>query len=86
MPRHRGLAAALVVLGLLLLVVAIIYFVQPASGLPGFFPGYDRGLARHHTTHGIVALVLGLLCIGGGWMLTGGRPDQPDPSRLSPPR
>lgn len=80
MPRQRALAVPLVVLGLILLVAAVIYFVQPASGLPGFFPGYDPALARHHTTHGIVALLLGAVCIGGGWMLTG-RPGQPSSSR-----
>lgn len=81
MPRQRVWAAVLVVLGLLLIVAAVVYFVQPANGLPGFFPGYDSGLARHHTTHGIVALLLGLVCLGGGWMLTGRRPDQPSITR-----
>lgn len=36
----------LYLLGLILVVVAIVYFVMPADSLPGFMPGHEAGLAR----------------------------------------
>lgn len=52
---------AAVIVGLLLIVVAVIYFITPASGLPGFLPGHEAS-SLHHTKHGILALALGLCC------------------------
>jgi len=54
-----GLAA---LLGLVFIVVAVLYFTQPAQGLPSFLPGHaDVGTAealKHHAKHGILALAL----------------------------
>ena len=48
----------------LLIVVAIIYFVEPAHSLPSFFPGHVSATSaeanHHHTKHGIAALVVAL--------------------------
>ena len=68
MSTNKALSAVLVVVGLLLLVVAVIYFIQPASSLPPFFPGSDPTLARHHTTHAVASLALGAICLIGAWM------------------
>ena len=38
----------LTVLGVVLLVVAAVYFLLPADQLPGFFPGHEAGVARMH--------------------------------------
>ena len=38
--------------------VAIVYWVEPASSLPGFFPGHDAGSDHHHVKHGIAALLV----------------------------
>lgn len=62
---------ALVVAGIALVLVAILYFVTPAKDLPGFIPGHQAGLTRHHVTHGTAALVLGLLAWAGAWFTTG---------------
>ena len=43
--------------GVLLLVVAIVYFAEPAKSLPSFFPGHDAAMNRHHAKHGIAALL-----------------------------
>jgi hypothetical protein len=56
----------LTVLGVVLLVVAAVYFVMPADQLPGFFPGYAAGDSHVHTKHGIVAAVVGVVLIGAG--------------------
>jgi len=56
----------LTLLGVVLLVVAAVYFLVPADQLPGFFPGHEDGVARVHAKHGIVAGVIGLVLIGAG--------------------
>jgi amino acid permease len=59
----------LTLLGVVLLVVAAVYFLLPADQLPGFFPGHEDGVARMHYKHGIVAAVAGIVLLGAGvWM------------------
>ncbi len=59
----------LTVLGIILLVVAAVYFVMPADQLPGFFPGHEAGVDRIHAKHGIVAGVAGLVLLAAGvWL------------------
>ena len=53
-------------LGVVLLVVAAVYFLLPADQLPGFMPGYAADDAHVHTKHGIVAGVAGLVLLGAG--------------------
>jgi 1,4-dihydroxy-2-naphthoate octaprenyltransferase len=71
MTKNRMLIAPAIVLGVLLIVVAIVYFVDSASALPSFFPGHDAGSTHHHVKHGIAALVVGLLCFVFAWFQTG---------------
>jgi len=56
----------LTLLGVVLLVVAAVYFLVPADQLPGFFPGHEDGVARMHTKHGVVSGVAGLVLIAAG--------------------
>jgi hypothetical protein len=59
----------LTVSGIVLLVVAAVYFVMPADQLPGFLPGHETGVTRIHAKHGIVAGVVGLVLLAAGvWM------------------
>jgi hypothetical protein len=50
-------------IGVVLLVVAAVYFLVPADQLPTFFPGHEAGLARIRIKHGAVAGVLGIVCL-----------------------
>jgi hypothetical protein len=59
----------LTLLGVVLLVIAAVYFLVPADQLPGFFPGHEAGVSRTHRKHGIVSGVLGLVLIGAGTFL-----------------
>jgi drug/metabolite transporter (DMT)-like permease len=59
----------LTLLGVVLLVVAGVYFVLPADQLPSFFPGHEAGVTRMHTKHGIVAGVAGLVLLAAGWWM-----------------
>ena len=63
--------AILVVLGILLIVVAVVYFSRSADKLPSFFPGHAAGDTKTHVKHGIAALVLGLIAFVGAWFSTG---------------
>jgi hypothetical protein len=56
----------LTLLGVVLLVIAAVYFLVPADQLPGFFPGHEAGVARVHTKHGIIAGVAGIVLIVAG--------------------
>jgi hypothetical protein len=67
----RLIAAAAAVVGLVLIVIAIVYFVEPAKSLPGFFPGHESGSSHHHAKHGIAALALGLAALAFAWFQTG---------------
>jgi flagellar basal body-associated protein FliL len=73
--NSRKLIIPVVLLGVLLIVVAVIYFVQTAHSLPSFFPGHvsatDAEATHHHTKHGIAALVVALACFAFAWFQTG---------------
>jgi hypothetical protein len=59
----------LTLLGVVLLVIAAVYFLLPADQLPGFFPGHEAGVARMHYKHGIVSGVVGIVLLAAGvWM------------------
>jgi hypothetical protein len=60
-----------VVVGLLLLALAVLYIVDPASSLPSFLPGHQAGSAHHHVKHGIAAGLLGAACLVLAWFQTG---------------
>ena len=53
----------LTLLGVVLLVIAGVYFLVPADQLPGFLPGHEAGVTRVHTKHGVVAGVAGLVLL-----------------------
>jgi hypothetical protein len=71
----RKLVIPAVVLGVLLIVVAIIYFAEPAHSLPSFFPGHvssgDAEAGHHHTKHGIAAIVVAPASFAFAWFQTG---------------
>ncbi len=67
MPRSRLLTAAAVVIGVALIVVAAVYWVEPAHSLPSFFPGHEAGSSHHHAKHGIAAFLVGLAVLAFAW-------------------
>ncbi len=77
MKKNRALIVPAVVLGLVLIAIAIVYWVEPASSLPGFFPGHEHS-STHHTKHGIAAFLLGLALLAFAWFQTGGERPKPD--------
>jgi hypothetical protein len=71
----RKLIVPAVLLGVVLIVVAIIYFAEPAHSLPSFFPGHvsatSAEAAHHHSKHAIAALVVALVLFAFAWFQTG---------------
>lgn len=71
----RKLIIPAIVLGVVLVIIAIAYFVEPAHSLPSFFPGHvsasDSEANHHHTKHGIAALVVALACFAFAWFQSG---------------
>ena len=57
------------ILGLVLIVIAGIYFLMPADALPSFFPGHETGLARIRVKHGLLSGGLGIVLIAGAWRM-----------------
>ena len=67
MPKSRWLTVAAVVAGVVLIVIAVVYWAEPAKSLPGFFPGQQAGSSHHHVKHGIAAFLLGLALLAFAW-------------------
>lgn len=71
----RKLMIPAIALGVVLVVVAIVYFITPEHSLPSFFPGHASASSaeanHHHTKHGIAAIVVALACFAFAWFQTG---------------
>lgn len=76
--RGRRIAPAwatmlLVVLGVVLLALSVVYYVEPARSLPAFLPGHLAGSDHHHTTHALGCAVLGTISVVAAWICGGQR-------------
>jgi Na+/H+ antiporter NhaD/arsenite permease-like protein len=73
--NSRKLVVPAVIVGVLLIVIAVVYFVTPAHSLPSFFPGHTSATSaeanHHHTKHGLAALIVALACFAFAWFQTG---------------
>ncbi len=70
--KHPALTVAAVIVGVLLIVLAIVYWVEPAGSLPSFLPGHEAGSGHHHVKHGIAAFFVGVALLVYAWFQTGG--------------
>jgi predicted metalloprotease len=74
-------AAALAVIGILLIVVTVIYFTTDAKNLPSILGTIKHPTHRANSTrplHGIATLVVGVICFAGAyfayaWKTKGGK-------------
>ncbi|HEX9359491.1 MAG TPA: hypothetical protein VF933_37470 [Streptosporangiaceae bacterium] len=62
-------ALILAIIGILLIILAVIYMTTAAGSLPSFIPGHLNGSTGHHPLRVGVALVVGLVLLGGAWWL-----------------
>jgi uncharacterized membrane-anchored protein YitT (DUF2179 family) len=71
MRNDRLLVALAVIVGIALIVIAIVYWAEPAKSLPSFFPGHQAGSSHHHVKHGIASFFVGLAILVFAWFKTG---------------
>ena len=57
------------VLGVIVIVVAAVYFLVPADALPTFFPGHETGLMRIRAKHGMLSGALGIVLLALSWWI-----------------
>jgi hypothetical protein len=71
-PRFqiKPLTWLLIVVALVFVVLAVVYFVTAANQLPSFLPGHDAHLTKHHTKHGLAMLGVAVLALIGAWFTT----------------
>ncbi len=69
--NKKLLVSLSVIVGLLFVVLAAIYFIEPAKSLPSFVPGFDPSLAQRHYKHAIGSLFLGLGLFAFAWFQSG---------------
>ena len=56
-----------VVVGLVFLGLAALYWRTPASELPAFLPGFREGATDIHVKHALGALIIGLAALAVAW-------------------
>jgi uncharacterized membrane-anchored protein YitT (DUF2179 family) len=61
--------AIITIVGVILIVVAAVYFLVPADTLPSFFPGHETGLARIRVKHGLLSGGLGIVLLIVSWFM-----------------
>jgi hypothetical protein len=71
MTKKRNLILPAVALGLAFMVLAVIYWAEPAGSLPSLLPGHEAGSGHHHIKHGIAAFVVALGCFVYAWFQSG---------------
>jgi hypothetical protein len=71
-PRDRLLVWIAVVAGLALIVLAVVYWAEPARSLPSWLPGHEAGSNHHHVKHGIASFLVGCACLVFAWFRSAG--------------
>jgi hypothetical protein len=71
--KRPQLIVPAVIVGVLLLAIAALYFIDTADALPSFFPGHQAGSSHHHVKHGLAAAVLAMGAFVFAWFQTAGR-------------
>jgi hypothetical protein len=67
MSKHTALVAVAVIAGVVLIGLALVYWIEPAGSLPSWLPGHTSGSGHHHVKHGLAAFLLGLACLVFAW-------------------
>lgn len=60
-----------VVLGIIFVILAVVYWMHTAGTLPTYFPGYLAGSTTVHFKHGLGCLIIGLALFAFAWFKSG---------------
>ncbi len=63
----KAVTVVAVIVGLVFIVLAALYWRTPAGSLPAFLPGFVEGSAAVHVKHAIGSLVVGLILLAFAW-------------------
>jgi hypothetical protein len=69
--KRRELIIPAVIVGVLLLALAALYWIDSADALPSFIPGHEAGSGHHHIKHGLAAAILAVGAFIFSWFQTG---------------
>ena len=56
-----------IILGIIFVLLAAMYWLTPAGNLPSFMPGFIAGSSTIHFKHGLLALILGICAFIYAW-------------------
>jgi hypothetical protein len=76
MTKRPQLIIPAVIVGVVFLAIAVVYWTTDAGSLPSFFPGHEAGSSHIHFKHGLAAAVLAAACFVFAWFQSGGDPGQ----------
>ena len=74
--RSPALVVLAVVIGLVLMAIGVVYWIEPAGSLPSWVPGHEAGSGHHHVKHGLAAFLLGVALLVFAWFQTGPKPER----------
>lgn len=69
--KNNFLTYGAVLLGIIFIIVAIMYWTTNAGSLPHYFPGFEMGATNVHVKHGIASFLLGLALFAYAWFRSG---------------
>ncbi|MEA2274854.1 MAG: hypothetical protein QOI98_3562 [Solirubrobacteraceae bacterium] len=72
MRRLSPIATLAILAGIVLVVVAVLYFAVGANDLPSFLPGHDSKGSGTHPKRGIAAAVVAAVCFAYAWSTVNG--------------
>ena len=62
-----AIVSVAVVVGLVFIGLAVLYWLTPAGELPAFLPGFREGVTDIHVKHALGALIIGLAALALAW-------------------
>ena len=68
MQKRPQLILPAIALGVLLLIIGAIYWIDDAGSLPSFFPGFEPQSDHVHVKHGAASLALAVVLLGIAWV------------------
>jgi len=71
LPSKAVVVSIAVIVGLVFIGLAALYWLTPAGELPAFLPGFKAGSVKPHFNHGLGALIIGLAALAFAWFRGG---------------
>jgi O-antigen/teichoic acid export membrane protein len=76
----KPLVVICIIVGIILIILGVYYFITPANMLPAFVPGADPNLSDKHYKHGLGSILLGVGSLILAWFQAGKKTSPPQNS------